>query len=133
MTKIKVEEIVPQGEYIKRLIDEQGVENLFVEQITFLNDKSILKTVDFETKDNVTYTNDGKHLAVQKEIEIDEYTILKNIIVKYDKPYNSTELIKHYSNIRLSNIVNKGLKIEEIYYLDDAMNTQLIWEYGEMV
>lgn len=126
MTKIKVEEIIPQGEYIKRLIDEQGVENLFVEQITFLTDKSILKTVDFETKDNVTYTNDGKHLVVQKEIEIDEYTILKNIIVRYDKPHNSTELIKHYSNIRLSNIVNKGLKIEEIYYLDDAMNTQLM-------
>lgn len=133
MTKIKVEEVISQGEYIKRLIDEQGVENLFVEQITFLTDESILKTIDFETKDNVTYTNDGKHLVVQKEIEIDENTVLKNIIVRYDKPYNSTALIKHYSNIRISNIVNKGLKIEEIYHLDDAMNTQLIWEYGEMI
>lgn len=134
MTKIKVEEIVPQGEYIKRLIDEQGVKNLFVEQITFLADESILKTVDFETKDNVTYTNDGKHLVVRKEIEIDEDTILKNIIVRYFEPYSSSTLISHYTNTSISYLVNETpLEIEEVYYLDDTINTQLIWEYGEMV
>lgn len=134
MTKIKVEEVISQGEYIKRLIDEQGVENPFIEQITFLTDESILKTTDFETKDNVTYTNNGKYLVVQREIEIDEDAILKNIIVKYDKPYSSSTLISHYTNVSISHLVNETpLEIEEIYYLDDAINTQLIWEYGEMV
>lgn len=134
MTKIKVEEVISQGEYIKRLIDEQGVENPFIEQITFLTDESILKTTDFETKDNVTYTNNGKYLVVQREIEIDEDTILKNIIVKYGKPYSSSTLISHYTNVSISHLVNETpLEIEEIYYLDDAINTQLIWEYGEMV
>lgn len=134
MTKIKVEEVVPQGKYIKRLIDEQGVDNPFVEQITFLTDESILKIADFETKDNVTYTNDGKHLVVQKEIEIDEDTKLKNIIVKYFEPYSSNTLISHYIKTSISYLVNETpLEIKEIHYLDERLQTHLIWKDGEMV
>lgn len=134
MTKIKVEEIVPQGEYIKRLIDEQGVNNLFAEQMTYLNDRTVMKLVNLETKDDISYTNDGKHFVVQNDIEIDEDTILKNIIVRYFEPYSSSTLISHYTHTSISHLVNETpLEIEEIYYLDDAMNTQLIWGYGEIV
>lgn len=134
MTKIKIEEVISQGEYIKRLIDEQGVNNLFTEQITYLDDRAVMKLVNLDTKDKISYTNDGKHFVLQNEIEIDEDTILKNIIVKYNKPYSSSTLISHYTNVSISHLVNETpLEIEEIYYLDDAINTQLIWEYGEMV
>ena len=134
MTKIKVEEVVPQGEYIKRLIDEQGVDNLFAEQITYLDDRTVMKLVNLDTKDKIDYTNDGKHFVLQSEIEIDEDTKLKNIIVKYFEPYSSSTLISHYTNVSISHLVNETpLEIKEVYYLDDAINTQLIWEYGEMV
>lgn len=134
MTKIKVEEVVPQGEYIKRLIDEQGVDNLFAEQITYLDDRTVIKLVNLDTKDKISYTNDGKHFVLQNEIEINENTKLKNIIVKYFEPYSSSTLISHYTNVSISHLVNETpLEIEEVYYLDDAINTQLIWEYGEMV
>lgn len=138
MTKIKVEEVISQGEYLKRLIDEQGIDNPFVEQITFLTDESILKIADFETKDNVTYTNDGKYLVVQKEIEIDEDTELYNIIVKsVDESYAAPlEKVYHYVNISVSELlkrVDRNINIEEIYCLDRNFKTHLIWEDGEMV
>lgn len=133
MTKIKVEEIVPQGEYIKRLIDEQGVDNLFAEQMTYLNDRTVMKLVDLETKDKISYTNDGKHFVVQNEIEIDENTRLKNIIVRYFEPYSSSTLIKHYSGVSISHIVNNTIGPKEIHYLDERLQTHLIWEDGEMV
>ena len=50
MTKIKIEEVISQGEYIKRLIDEQGVNNLFAEQITYLDDRAVMKLVNLDTK-----------------------------------------------------------------------------------
>lgn len=67
MTKIKVEEVISHGEYLKKLIDEQGAENFFVEQIAYSNDKSFLKIVNFETKDNVTYTDNGEDLIIRGE------------------------------------------------------------------
>jgi|GEM_PF-5171379 hypothetical protein len=134
MTKIKVEEIVPQGEYIKRLIDEQGVDNLFAEQMTYLNDRTVMKLVDLETKNKISYTNDGKHFVVQNEIEIDENTRLKNIIVRYFEPYSSSTLISHYIKTSISYLVNETpLEIKEIHYLDERLQTHLIWEDGEMV
>ncbi|AHG24010.1 hypothetical protein SEP9_089 [Staphylococcus phage vB_SepS_SEP9] len=134
MTKIKVEEVISHGEYLKKLIDEQGAENFFVEQIAYSNDKSFLKIVNFETKDNVTYADNGEDLIIQKEIEINEHTILENIIVKHFNPYSSTTMIDYYKNVNISHLVNETpLKIKEVYYLDDAMNTQLIWKNGEMV
>ena len=127
MTKIKIEEVIPQGEYIKRLIDEQGVDNLFAEQITYLDDRTVMKLVNLDTKDKISYTNDGKHFILQNEIEIDEDTILKNIIVRYFKPYSSSTMINYYSNTSISYLLYETpLEIKEIYYLDDAMNTQLI-------
>ena len=133
MTKIKVEEVVPQGEYIKRLIDEQGVDNLFAEQITYLDDRTVMKLVDLDTKDKISYTNDGRHFVLQNEIEIDEDTILKNIIVKFVDPYSLTTLIKHYNNISISHIINNTIGPTEIHYLDERLKTHLIWEDGEMV
>ena len=133
MTKIKVEEIIPQGEYIKRLIDEQGVDNLFAEQITYLDDRTVMKLVNLDTKDKIDYTNDGKHFVLQSEIEIDEDTKLKNIIVKFVDPYSLTTFIKHYNNISISHIVNNTIGPKEIHYLDERLQTHLIWEYGEMV
>lgn len=134
MTKIKIEEVISQGEYIKRLIDEQGVNNLFAEQITYLDDRAVMKLVNLDTKDKISYTNDGKHFVLQNEIEIDEDTILKNIIVRYFKPYSSSTMINYYSNTSISYLLYETpLEIKEIYYLDDAMNTHLIWEYGEMI
>ena len=133
MTKIKVEEVVPQGEYIKRLIDEQGVDNLFAEQITYLDDRTVMKLVNLDTKDKISYTNDGKHFVLQNEIEIDEDTTLKNIIVKFVDPYSLTTLIKHYNNISISHIVNNTIGPTEIHYLDERLKTHLIWEDGEMV
>lgn len=138
MTKIKVEEVVTQGEYLKRLIDEQEIESPFVEQITFLTDESILKIADFETKDNVTYTNDGKYLVIQKEIEIDEDTKLHNILVKnvdvsYSIPFKK---VNHYVSISISELlkrVDRNIIIEEIYCLDRNFKTHLIWKDGEMV
>lgn len=92
-----------------------------------------LKIADFETKDNIT-SNNGKDLIIQKEIEIDENTILENIIVKYFNPYSSTIAINYYNNTNISFLVNVApLKVKEVYYLDDTMNTQLIWKDGEMV
>ena len=129
MTKIKIEEVISQGEYIKRLIDEQGVNNLFAEQITYLDDRAVMKLVNLDTKDKISYTNDGKHFVLQNEIEIDEDTILKNIIVRYFKPYSSSTMINYYSNTSISYLLYETpLEIKEIYYLDDAMNTHLIWE-----
>lgn len=140
MTKIKVEEVISQGEYLKRLIDKQeGQKTFFIEQITYLTNESMstsntyLKIADFETKDNIT-SNNGKDLIIQKEIEIDENTILENIIVKYFNPYSSTIAINYYNNTNISFLVNVApLKVKEVYYLDDTMNTQLIWKDGEMV
>lgn len=92
-----------------------------------------LKIADFETKDNIT-SNNGKDLIIQKEIEIDEDTILENMIVKYFNPYSSTTAINYYTNTSISFFVNETpIKIKEAYYLDDTMNTQLIWKNGEMV
>ena len=133
MTKIKVEEIIPQGEYIKRLIDEQGVDNLFAEQITYLDDRTVMKLVNLDTKDKIDYTNDGKHFVLQSEIEIDEDTKLKNIIVKFVDPYSLTTFIKHYNNISISHIVNNTIGPKEIHYLDERLQTHLIWKDGEMV
>lgn len=133
MTKIKVEEVISQGEYIKRLIDEQGVDNLFAEQMTYLNDKTVIKLVDLDTKDKISYTNDGRHFVLQNEIEIDEDTILKNIIVKFVDPYSLTTLIKHYNNISISHIANNTIGPKEIHYLDERLKTHLIWKDGEMV
>lgn len=133
MTKIKVEEIIPQGEYIKRLIDEQGVDNLFAEQITYLDDRTVMKLVNLDTKDKIDYTNDGKHFVLQSEIEIDEDTKLKNIIVKFVDPYSLTTFIKHYNNISISHIVNNTIRPKEIHYLDERLQTHLIWKDGEMV
>lgn len=140
MTKIKIEEVISQGEYLKRLIDKQeGQKTFFIEQITYLTDTSTstsntyLKIADFETKDNTT-SNNGKDLIIQKEIEIDEDTILENMIVKYFNPYSSTTAINYYTNTSISFLVNETpIKIKEAYYLDDTMNTQLIWKNGEMV
>lgn len=133
MTKIKVEEVISQGEYLKRLIDEQGVDNLFAEQITYLDDRTVMKLVNLDTKDKIFYTNDGKHFVIQNEIEIDEDTTLKNIIVKFVDPYSLTTLIKHYNNISISHIVNNTIGPKEIHYLDERLQTYLIWEDGEMV
>lgn len=133
MTKIKVEEIIPQGEYIKRLIDEQGVDNLFAEQITYLDDRTVMKLVNLDTKDKIDYTNDGKHFVLQSEIEIDEDTKLKNIIVKFVDSYSLTTFIKHYNNISISHIVNNTIGPKEIHYLDERLQTHLIWKDGEMV
>ena len=133
MTKIKVEEVIPQGEYIKRLIDEQGVDNLFAEQITYLDDRTVMKLVNLDTKDKISYTNDGRHFILQNEIEIDEDTILKNIIVKFVDPYSLTTFIKHYNNISISHIVNNTIGPKEIHYLDERLQTHLIWKDGEMV
>lgn len=133
MTKIKVEEVISQGEYLKRLIDEQGVDNLFAEQITYLDDRTVMKLVNLDTKDKIFYTNDGKHFVIQNEIEIDEDTTLKNIIVKFVDPYSLTTLIKHYNNISISHIVNNTIGPKEIHYLDERLQTHLIWEDGEMV
>lgn len=133
MTKIKVEEVIPQGEYIKRLIDEQGVDNLFAEQITYLDDRTVMKLVNLDTKDKISYTNDGRHFILQNEIEIDEDTILKNIIVKFVDPYSLITFIKHYNNISISHIVNNTIGPKEIHYLDERLQTHLIWKDGEMV
>ncbi|QLF86656.1 hypothetical protein BESEP2_00082 [Staphylococcus phage vB_SepS_BE02] len=133
MTKIKVEEIITHGEYIKRLIDEQGVDNLFAEQITYLDDISVMKLVNLETKDKISFTIDGRHFIIQDEIEIDEDTILKNIIVKFVEPFSFATLIKHYSGVSISHIVNNTIGPKEIHYLDERLQTHLIWEDGEMV
>lgn len=133
MTKIKIEEVIPQGKYIKRLVDEQGVDNLFAEQLTYLDDRTVMKLVNLETKDKISYTNDGKHFVLQNEIEIDEDTTLKNIIVKFVDPYSLTTLIKHYNNISISHIVNNTIGPKEIHYLDERLQTHLIWKDGEMV
>ena len=133
MTKIKVEEVVSQGEYIKRLIGQQGVDNLFIEQITYLDDRAVMKLSNLETKDKIFFTNDGQNFVIQDEIEIDEDTILKNIIVKFVDPYSLTTFIKHYSNISISHIVNNTIGPKEIHYLDERLQTHLIWKDGEMV
>lgn len=137
MTKIKVEEVVSQGEYIKRLIDEQGVENPFIEQITFLTDESILKTTDFETKDNVTYTNDGKYLVIQKEIEIDEDTEFSNILVKAvmlcEEPFERVIHFLYTSVSELLKNIRSNVSVKEIYCLDENFKTHLLWKDGEMV
>lgn len=133
MTKIKVEEIISQGEYLKRLIDEQGVDNLFAEQITYLDDRTVMKLVNLDTKDKISYTNDGKHFVLQDEIEIDEDTILKNIIVKFVDPFSFATLIKHYSGVSISHIANNTIGPKEIHYLDERLQTHLIWKDGEMV
>ena len=134
MTKIKVEEVISQGEYIKRLIDEQGVDNLFATQVTYLDDRTVIKLDELETKDYLSFTHDGDKFVIKNEIEIDEDTILKNIIVRYFKPYSLSTMINYYSNTSISYLLYETpLEIKEIYYLDDAMNTHLIWEYREMV
>lgn len=133
MTKIKVEEVISQGEYLKRLIDEQGVDNLFAEQITYLDDRTVMKLVNLDTKDKISYTNDGKHFVLQDEIEIDEDTILKNIIVKFVDPFSFATLIKHYSGVSISHIANNTIGPKEIHYLDERLQTHLIWKDGEMV
>ncbi|WEU70176.1 endonuclease [Staphylococcus phage vB_SepS_BE22] len=65
-----------------------------------------MKLVNLDTKDKISYTNDGKHFVLQDEIEIDEDTILKNIIVKFVDPFSFATLIKHYSKekVRLLNV-----------------------------
>ena len=134
MTKIKVEEVISQGEYIKRLIDQQGVNNLFAEQITYLDDRAVMKLANLETKDKISFTHDGDEFIIQNEIKIDENTILENIIVKYFKPYSSTTLIKHYSDTSISHIIDSVFTaVKEIHYLDERLQTHLIWKDGEMV
>lgn len=138
MTKIRVEEVIPQGEYIKRLIDEQGVDNLFVEQLTYLDDTTIMKLANLETKDDISFTNDGDKFIVQNEVEIDENVELRNILIKN---YNKSDLVPfekvdHYVDISISELlkrIDRNIVINEIYLLDRNFNTHLIWKDGEMV
>lgn len=138
MTKIRVEEVIPQGEYIKRLIDQQGVNNLFATQVTYLDDKTVIKLDELETKDSVSFTHDGDEFIIQKDIYISEEIKLENVLVKlYDKlDLTSIEKVKHYTDVSISDLLKKvheKIVIKEIHYLDERLKTHLIWKDGEMV
>lgn len=69
MTKIKVEEVISQGEYHKRLIDEQGVDNLFAEQITYLDDRTVMKLVNLDTKDKKYYELLSENMVLKTQLD----------------------------------------------------------------
>lgn len=137
MTKIKVEEVVSQGEYIKRLIDEQGAENPFIAQIISSTDKSSLSIVNFNTKDSINYTTDGNNLVIQKELEIDEDTEFSNILVKAvmlcEEPFERVIHFLYTSVSELLKNVRSNVSVKEIYCLDENFKTHLLWKDGEMV
>lgn len=137
MTTIKVEEVISQGEYIKRLIDEQGVENPFIAQIISSTDKSSLSIVNFNTKDSINYTTDGNNLVIQKELEIDEDTEFSNILVKAvmlcEEPFERVIHFLYTSVSELLKNVRSNVSVKEIYCLDENFKTHLLWKDGEMV
>lgn len=137
MMKIKVEEVISQGEYIKRLIDQQGVNNLFAEQITYLDDRAVMKLANLETKDKISFTHDGDEFIIQKEIEIDEDTEFSNILVKAvmlcEEPFERVIHFLYTSVSELLKNVRSNVSVKEIYCLDENFKTHLLWKDGEMV